>query len=291
MKRVLAFAVAASSALCSLSASAQEPAPAPAAPAPAPEPLPQPAPAAPVTITYTMPPASTPAPVTVDQPAPSAPRSGTPRYDLIRVGAGMRFDYVGGAGFDTFADSNLLTNITLDGTYPVLVQGKIAIGAGLGYTFGARNDDLRGMKTRLSVHRLQVPIEGRYHFVPGIYGFAKAAPGAVGMIASMQDPSSPNTLRDTGWAFSVDASVGAGILLGPRTYTAEGGTGPNADREKRTFRIWAIPEIGYGFTTKGNLDLRPDREAKDALGSDERTSVSPVGLTAFFWRLSVAATF
>jgi len=243
-----------------------------------------------VTITYTMPPVATPTPV-ADRPAAEPPRAGTPRYDLIKVGGGMRFDYVGGSAFDSFADSNLLPNLSLDATYPVLVQGKVAIGAGLGYTVGGRDESLRGMKTSLLVHRLQVPIEGRYHFVPGVFGFIKAAPGAVALATSLQDPSSPSTLSDTAWAFSVDASVGAGILLGPRTYTAQGGTGPNADREARTFRIWAIPEIGYGFTTKANLDLRPDRDAKDALGSDERTALAPLGLTAFFWRLSLATTF
>jgi len=248
----------------------------------------------PVTITYTMPqPSTTTAAQATDTPATPAPavKEGRPRYDLVRIGLGPRFDYIPSTGFDSFADTNLLSSFAIDGTYPIFTQGKLAVGVGLGWTVGHRGDSLRGMSTSLTAHRLQVPIEGRFHIVPSVYAFAKVAPGAAAMVASVTEASSPNTLRDTGWAFSADASVGAGILLGPRSVAAEGGTGPNADREKRTVRIWAIPEVGYGFTTKANLDLRPDRESKDALGTDERTAVSPLGLTAFFWRVSIATTF
>lgn len=255
------------------------------------EPAPASVPPRSVSIEYTQPaPSSAPAPATADRPA-NVPPAGTPRYDLWRIGIGPRFDYIASTGFDTFADSNLLGSLALDATYPVLTRGRLAVGVGLGWAAGSRSDGFRGATSRVAIQRLQVPIEGRYHFVPGVFGFAKVAPGATAMAASLKEASSPNTLSDTAWTFSADASLGAGILLGPRNYTAQGGTGPDADREKRAFRIWAVPEIGYAFTTSASFDLRPGRESKDALGTDERTAISSLAANAFFWRLSLAATF
>ncbi|MBX3230012.1 MAG: hypothetical protein KIT84_25740 [Labilithrix sp.] len=255
------------------------------------EPAPASEPPRPVTVTYTMPAAAPEPEAAPDVDRPPPPGVGKPRYDLWRIGVGGRFDYVGTSGFDTFADDNFLGNIAIDATYPLLTRDKLTLGVGLGYSVGGRDGHLRGMSTNLAVHRFQAPIEARYHFIPQVYGFVKVAPGAAGIFAEIVDSSSPNALKDTAWAFSADASVGAGILLGPRKYVAKGGTGPDADLERRTLRIWAVPELGYGYTTRPGLDLRPDRDANDALGTDERVRVNGLALSSFFWRLSIATTF
>lgn len=236
-----------------------------------------PPPAAPEPVTIQV---ATPEPARAE--APRAPERGPLRTDLWKISTGPRFSYVSGAGYDTFSTNNLLTQWSLEGQYPLFSRGRLAVGVGLGYAGGARSGTLRGDKTALGVHTLQVPIEGRYHLGNWAYGFARVAPGTTAVVASLEEASSPNRIEDTQWVFSTDLSVGAAILLGPRG-------GDLAD--KRSIRIWAVPEVGYTLATRANLTMRPDRDAKDALGTDDHTSLPGLNLSAFYWRLSLATTF
>ncbi|MBX3215763.1 MAG: hypothetical protein KF850_27240 [Labilithrix sp.] len=216
------------------------------------------------------------APPSADRAAPS----GAPRYDLIRVNMGVRVGYVPSRGFDTFSSNDVLPQFSIDGTYPLFTSGKLVLGAGLGWDVGGRAGTVRGFDASLATHRLYVPLEGRWHWSPGLSVFGKIAPGAVAAIASVQDPSSPNELSTTGWAFSADASVGASILLGPRQHP-----------EKRTIRFWLTPEIGYAVTTNAPLRGNPGRADEDLLGSDESTNLRSLALSGLFWRASVGTTF
>lgn len=215
-------------------------------------------------------------PPSSDRAAPAGP----PRYDLVRVNAGVRIGYLPSRGFDTFASNDVLPQFSIDGTYPLFTRGKLVLGAGLGWDVGGRAGTVRGFDASLTTHRLYVPLEGRWHWSPGLSIFGKVAPGAVAAIASVQDPSSPNELSTTGWAFSADASVGASILLGPRQHP-----------EKRTIRFWLTPEIGYAVTTNAPLRGDPGRDTEELLGSDESTNLRSLALSGLFWRASVGATF
>lgn len=236
------------------------------------------------------PPATPPAPVTQPAPTVSAPppmESTSPapskpfRTDLWKVGAGLRTSYVTSGGFDPYSSNDALVQWSLEAQYPLVSRGKFALGVGFGYSGGASHDTIRGDKTGLGVHQLSVPIEGRYHLGSWAYVFGRVAPGTTAAVASIQEASSPNEFSSTKWLFSADLSAGTAILLGPRW---------NGD-DKRTPRFWAVPEFGYSFATKATFDNRPDRDSKDALGTDERTALTPLNLSAFFWRISVAATF
>jgi hypothetical protein len=211
-----------------------------------------------------------------DRPAAEGP----PRYDLVRVNVGFRVGYVPGRAFDTFASNDVLSQFSIDGTYPLLTRGKLVLGAGLGWDFGGRSDQLRGFTASLATHRLYVPIEGRWHFAPGFSAFGKVSPGAVAALTSVEDPSASNELSSTGWAFSADASIGASILMGPRKHM-----------DKRAVRFWLTPEIGYAFTTRAPVHQNPGRDEKDLLGSDENTNLRSLALAGFFWRASVGTTF
>jgi hypothetical protein len=220
-----------------------------------------------------------PPPMTPDTPAAQRPE-GAPRYDLIRINAGARIGYIGNSGFDTYSSNDVLPQFSIDGTFPLLTSGKLVLAAGAGWDVGGRSDSIRGLTSSLGVHRFYVPIEGRYHFKPWLYGFGKSAPGAAAMMASVKDPSVPDTISATGWAFSADASIGASVLMGPRS-----------NMDKRTIRFWLTPEIGYGFTTKASLNMNPNRDQEFALGSDESTTMRALALNGFFWRASVGTTF
>lgn len=240
--------------------------------------LPPPAPPEPVTIQVAPPPASNPP--AVESTSPSAPT--TLRTDLWKVSTGPKVSYVSSAGFDPYATNDALMQWSLEGQYPVLSRGRFALGVGLGYAGGGRSGTMRGDKTSLGVHTFQAPIEGRYHLGRWGYGFARVAPGTTAVLSSVTDASSPNEISSTRWVFSTDVSVGAAILLGPRG-------GDHAD--KRTIRIWALPELGYTLATTARFDTRPDRDPKDALGTDERTALPGLNLSAFYWRLSLGTTF
>ena len=231
--------------------------------------------------------AASPAPPPIVSPD-TAGAEAPPRYDLVRINVGLRVGYlpVGltgyspSRGFDTFASNDVLTQFSIDGTYPIVAAGRFVLGAGFGWDIGARSDKVRGLESSLAVHRLYVPIEGRYHVGSGLYVFGKLSPGAVAALASVKDPSSPNELSGTGWAFSGDASIGGSILLGPRQRM-----------NKRAVRFWITPEIGWAYTSNAPLRPNPGRAEKDVLGSDEDTQLGKVAFSGFFWRASIGTTF
>jgi hypothetical protein len=247
---------------------AAQPADAPPEPLPADAPPAAPAPAAATPV---------PAPAEIQ---PDRAVTQPPRYDVVRINAGLRVGYIPTSGFDAFADSDALTQFSVDATYPVLHQDRFVLGVGLGWDIGSRSDRVRGFDSSLTAHRLTVPIEGRWHFTPWLFGFGKLAPGAAAMLASLTDPSSPTTLKTTSWAFAADASVGASFLLGPRK-----------DTGKRTPHFWVTPELGYSFTTDAPMNLSTGRADKDLLGSDENVRLASVALSGFFWRATIGTTF
>jgi hypothetical protein len=222
------------------------------------------------------PPAPAALPPPIEQPVPAGP----PRYDLIRVNAGFRIGYIPTSGFDQFATSDVLSQFSIDGTYPVFHRDRLVVGVGFGWDVGGREDRLRGVATSLTAHTLSVPVEARWYVRPWLCGFGKVAPGATAMLANVEEGSSPNRLTTTAWAFSANASVGASFLIAPRQHL-----------DKRTPRFWITPEFGYSYTTEAALNLNPNRDAKDLLGSDENMRMASVALSGFFWRATVGTTF
>ncbi len=213
-------------------------------------------------------------------PKEQQPPEGPPRFDLIRVNTGFRFNYVTSRAFDQFADSDVLFQWSLDGTYPVFHRGRLVLGAGLGWDFGARGETLRGFESQVVVHRLYVPLEGRYHVLPGLALFGKLSPGALIALSKVKDPSAPDPLTGTGAAFAADLSVGANILLGPRE-----------KMDVRQPRFFLTPEIGYTLTTKAPAHLNPGRAEDDLLGSDEDTNLRSVAFSGVFWKLTAGLAF
>jgi len=233
-------------------------------------------------------PAPAPAPVVVANPSAAARAEsaavehpeGPARYDYIRVNTGLRMGYVPSPGFDTFSTNDVLPQFSIDGTYTLLTTGKLALAAGLGYDIGGRSAKSRGLDASLVAHRLYVPLEARLHVAKSVYTFVKIAPGAAAMMATVEDSGSPAKLKDTAWAFSADASLGASFLLGPR-----GGY------DKKGVRFWATPEIGYSLTTNASLRPNPNRDEDDVLGTDVSTNLRSLALSGIFWRLTVGTTF
>jgi hypothetical protein len=237
----------------------------PPEPAPASAPAPAPAPPAWTGPAFTAEPDRTPAP--------------PPKPDAWRVGAGVRVGYVTDKGFDTFADSDVLTQFSLEGTYTLLRAGRLSLAAGLAYDVGGRSDSLRGADTKLTSHRFTVPIEARVAIAPWLEGFGRVAPGAGLLLTSVDDSSSPAKLTDTRGVFATDLSAGVSLLVPPG---AEKKKGPH---------IWVTPEFGYAFSSSAKLSPDPGRDANDVLGEDAATRLEPVALGGFFWRIGASIAF
>lgn len=213
------------------------------------------------------------------QEAPDAAPPPSPKMERFRVSGGLKVGYVATHGFDTFADSNTLPQLSLDGTYAFARRGRFALAAGLGWDVGGRSSELRGLTANLTTHRFLVPIEARYAVVPWLWAFGKVAPGAALATADIEDPSAPRSLSDSGWAFAAEASAGASFVIGKRR---EG---------RRGVRFLITPEIGYAVTTKAPLHPSPGRDDDELLGSDATTDLRGVALSGLFWRASFGLAF
>jgi hypothetical protein len=266
MKLALSSLLAATILAAPLAARAQDE---PPLPAPAPPPAPVAVAPAPVLL---------PAAPPYEEAAP--PAKSTPRYDYLRFGLGFRIGYIPDAGFDTFADSDVLAQISLEGTYAFYTQGKLAVAAGAAWDVGSRSSGARGFDTRLTVNRLTVPVEARWYFTPWLDGFVRVAPGAVGYYARVHDPSSGATLEDAPWAFATDLSAGATLRLA-------GGS----DHTSRRARLWLTGEGGYGLTGSRALRPHPNRDEADVLGSDASTRLGSLAVNGGFWRMGLAVSY
>lgn len=286
MKTTSFFAALALAMVATQPAFAQDEAKEPPAPE-ASEPEPNPPTALPATPAAPAAPprAETPRPVPVmyfqtSAQEPDVALHAAPRYDVVRIGAGVRVGYVGSAGFSQFSKNDALTQFSLEGTYALLVSGKFALAVGGAWDIGGRSATTRGTQSSVTVHRLTAPIEARYHSMPWFYGFARVAPGAVAFSSSIEDSSAPAKLTDTAWAFATDVSVG--VSLHP---------GANRQADVRRARLWLTPEFGYAFTTEATLRPSPARDSADVLGQDQRVALGSIDARGVFWRVSGGVTF
>lgn len=272
MKRSLFAAALVVASLPAAAFAQEEPAPEPA-PAPAPPPV-EAAPVAP------LPPAPLYSPPPSPADADAGRAEGPPRNDFVRLGAGVRIGYVDDPGLDTFSKNDVLPQFSLDATITLLSGKKMSLASGVAWDVGGRSNGLRGLDASLTVHRLTVPIEGRYHVARGLYAFGRLAPGAAALMASVNDKSSSANLKETSWVFAGDLSVGASVLLGSRR-----------DLDQRAPRLWITPEVGWSLTTAADLRPSPSRDQEDVLGRDVGTNLGSVAMNGFFWRASIATTF
>ncbi len=206
---------------------------------------------------------------------------GPPRYDYLRFGAGFRIGYIDNPGFDAFADDDVLAQVSVDASYAFFTKGKLAVSAGAAWDVGSRSSDLRGgIGTKLTMHRLTVPIEGRYYLARWFNVFLKAAPGTALLNARVSDPSSPESLEESSWVLAADLSAGASFrIIGP------------SDHASRSPRLWITHELGYGITASKDLRPTPNRNEEDILGSDRQTRLGAFAANGMFWRTGLAVTF
>lgn len=197
----------------------------------------------------------------------------------LRFGLGARVGYSPNAGLDPFSKNDAIGQVSFEVSRTLLARGKGSLAIGLGWDVGSKTATARGVSSGITAHRVLVPIEGRYHLFSWLYGFAKVAPGFSLIEMRVKDSSAPTSLYDARPGFALDASAGASFLIA--------GHGP-ADRKR--VRLWASPELGYGWTTSGRPNLTVDSR-EDVLGREEGASMAPIAVRGFFFRFGLGLTY
>jgi hypothetical protein len=273
---------------------AAEPAPSPNAPAAVAEPAApaaEPAPAEPPSTTTAEPaeppktlgfaPSAPPSPAQKDE-AEAEPDDGKLHHhqDHFLGFVGVRVGKVSSAGLDPFSDSDELTQFSVGLGKTLFTSGDFSLAGMLLYDIGGHTGQARNADADLTVHRLLVGAEARYHFIRQFFVFGRVAPGAVHSIAKLEDHTAGDlTLAAREWVFATDLSAGATLEL----------TGWKGSTSKRTLGVWLVFDGGYGFAGESELSLEPDGSS-----GPERTEpveLGPLALGGPFLRFSAMLTY
>jgi len=175
---------------------------------------------------------------------------------------GFRVGKISSSGFDPFADSDELAQFSAGVGRTVMTSGSFSLAGLFLYDIGGRSSEARGANTDLTVHRLTLGAEPRYHFLRQLFVFGRVAPGAIHSIAKIEDLStgvSNQATRD--WVFATDLSAGATLDL----------SGFSKYSRKRKVAAWISFEGGYGFAGETELSMTAD-------GSDGPVRAEPLDL-------------
>ena len=196
----------------------------------------------------------------------------------VQASLGVRVSKVSDSGFDPFADSDDLAQVSLGLGGTVFRYQRLSLAAVGFWDYGERSATARGADSNLDVHRLSVGPEVRYQILKPLYAFAHVLPAFAHSKASLEDPVALTTRSAQHWAYGVDAAAGAAFEL----YAIPRG---GAFRP----RLWAIAEGGYGYLGSTKLLLKPEGG-----GAPERTAPVDLGslsLAGPYLRISAAISF
>jgi hypothetical protein len=198
---------------------------------------------------------------------------------LIEASLGARVSKVGSPGYDPFADSDELVQVSLGVAATALRADRFSL-AGVGFwDYGGHSSQARGEATTLTTQRLTVGPELRYHVISPLYVFVHALPAFAYTETSLDDAVAEATLSARHWSYGVDSAAGAAVEL----YGMRSG-------ESRLPRLWGIAEGGYGYLSSTHLGLVPDASS----GAPQRTASIDLGslsLSGPYARVSIAVSF
>jgi hypothetical protein len=193
---------------------------------------------------------------------------------------GVRNDYVRDASFDLFASNDALTVFSVGAGRTVWVSGDFSLAALGFWEIGSKSEHTRGNEASLRVQRFEVGPEARYHFHYRVYGFGRLGLGAEYIHASLENGLFQDELVSNSWMFAGELTGGAAAQI----------FGDPAGENKKP-RLWFVGEGGYALTSATTLSFAP---AAGSSGAPERSAaddLGELGLSAPFFRLSVAGTY
>ena len=197
----------------------------------------------------------------------------------LEASLGARVSKVPDAGYDPFADSDELAQVSLGLGGTLFARDRFSL-AGVGFwDYGTHDGTARGEQTSIVVHRLSVGPELRYHLLTQLYLFAHALPAFAHSEASLDDGVAAVTRSAQHWSYGLDGAAGAAVEV----YGKRSG-------ESLHPRLWVIAEGGYGYLGSTRLLLKASASA----GAPERTTPVDLGslsLSGPYARVSAAVSF
>ena len=198
---------------------------------------------------------------------------------LLEASLGARVSKVADAGYDPFADSDELAQVSLGLGGTLFAHGPLSLAAVGFWDYGTHSGEARGAQTSLVVHRLSIGPELRYHLIPQLYVFVHALPAFAHSQASLEDGVAATTRGAEHWSYGLDGALGAAVEV----YGKRSG-------ESWRPRLWVIAEGGYGYLGSTRLLLK----AKTDSSAPERTAPVDLGslsLAGPYLRISAAVSF
>jgi len=197
----------------------------------------------------------------------------------IEASLGARVSKVPSAGYDPFAESDELVQVSLGVGATAFRSGPLSVAGVAFWDYGGHSAEARGQATSLTSQRLSIGPELRYHVLLPLYVFAHVLPAFAYTEASLDDDVAQATLYARHWSYGFDAAAGAAYEL----YGRRSG-------ESVQPRLWAMAEGGYGYLGSTHLSLAPDASSH----APERTASVDLGslsLAGPYARVSVAVSF
>jgi len=218
------------------------------------------------------------------QPESITPRAGIDTRELMwRFELGYRGTFVTSAGYNAFSTQDYLAQVSMTASRTLLARGHYSFASGIGWDYGSSGATARGDAASLTMHRLNVPLEGRVHFGRWGYAFLRAAPGVAVLGTQIEDASAPSTgsatqlLSKSRWLFAGDASAGYAWLAWSGAPSLAAGP-----------RLWLQADGGYGWVADERLNLAPN------VGADQRVAgidLGPLSMQGGFFRVAAAFSY
>jgi hypothetical protein len=221
-------------------------------------------------------------------PGPVAP----PRQDINRIddgrmgthqehwqlGLGLRESFVTSAGFDLFNENDVLPQLSAHAGRVVYASGPFSIALLFAWDWGMVQSEARGADTELSIHRLTLGGEGRFHIVRRLYAFGRVAPGALHTATAFSDRIVQEDRELSSWGLATDLSLGAALEFA--------GDARGASSRPRGF---LIAEGGYGWSQSTDLVYEPEGDTNPV--RLQPLDLGELALRGGYFRLSAAITY
>jgi len=216
--------------------------------------------------------APAPAPARADD-TPLPVKSSRPEISLE---VGLRGTLIPNPGFDPYASNDFLLQASAGAGLTVVRMGNASILLFAEYDGGTRRATARGQEASLALHRIGGAAETRFQLGRRFYLAARVAPAALHLRGSITDPTLDRPLVSRNWTWGLDASGGAGLLLG-----RVGARGA---------RFWLTLDFGYRFAGESQMSYAPVASDEDPrkYGSVMLPAIRPAGPTS---RMTFAVSF
>jgi hypothetical protein len=201
------------------------------------------------------------------------------RESFWQAEAGLRSMYITNAGYDPVSTDNSFVQFSLGASRTIWDQDRFSFAPGILWDYGQSSAQARGEPTSLEAHRLALSLEGRYHFLPWMYGLVRVAPGALHQRVELDDPLALAPYVARKWGFSFDSAAGLAFLLAPQ-----------AEVVSSPVRFWIAAEGGYAYAQSGSLAMAPDIDAADPRHTGG-VDLGSLAVRGGFFRVYAAVTY